>query len=104
MQLGLWGEPEMVNPDSDLARAYPDWILATGGRLPPLSRSQHVLDLAHPEAYAYILERLDALLRPHARRGRPARPGAEPRADAAAAGAGGGRRGGRGRPRAGRGT
>ena len=34
MQFGLWVEPEMVNPDSDLARAHPDWILAAGGRLP----------------------------------------------------------------------
>ena len=52
----------MINPDSDLARAHPEWILATGGRLPPLSRRQQVLDLGHPEAYDYILERLDALL------------------------------------------
>jgi alpha-galactosidase len=62
MRFGLWVEPEMVNPDSDLARAHPEWILATGGRMPPLSRSQQVLDLAHPAAYAYVLERLDALL------------------------------------------
>ena len=33
MQFGLWFEPEMVNPDSDLARAHPDWILAAPGRL-----------------------------------------------------------------------
>ena len=45
MQFGLWVEPESVNPDSDLARAHPDWILATGGRLPPLSRLQQLLDL-----------------------------------------------------------
>jgi alpha-galactosidase len=63
MQFGLWVEPEMINPDSDLARAHPEWILATGGRMPPLSRFQQVLDLAHPGAYAYILDRLDALLR-----------------------------------------
>jgi|HubBroStandDraft_4_1064222.scaffolds.fasta_scaffold102650_2 hypothetical protein len=31
MQFGLWVEPEMVNPDSDLYRAHPDWILAAGG-------------------------------------------------------------------------
>ena len=31
MQFGLWFEPEMVNPDSDLARAHPDWLLQTGG-------------------------------------------------------------------------
>ena len=62
MEFGLWVEPEMVNLDSDLARAHPDWILATGGRTPLPSRHQQVLDLAHPEAYAYLLERLDALL------------------------------------------
>jgi alpha-galactosidase len=62
MEFGLWVEPEMVNPDSDLARAHPDWILQAGGRMPIPSRQQQVLDLAHPDAYAYILERLDALL------------------------------------------
>ena len=62
MRFGLWVEPEMVNPDSDLARNHPDWIMATGGRLPPEARFQQVLDLGHADAYAYILERLDALL------------------------------------------
>ncbi|MDQ0913525.1 alpha-galactosidase [Streptomyces canus] len=62
MEFGLWVEPEMVNPDSDLARAHPEWILATGGRTPADRRFQQVLDLTHPEAYAHILQRLDALL------------------------------------------
>lgn len=61
MQFGLWVEPEMVNPDSDLARTHPDWIMATGGRNPPLVRDQQVLDLRHPDAYDYLLTRLDAL-------------------------------------------
>jgi alpha-galactosidase len=63
MEFGLWVEPEMINLDSDLARAHPDWILATGGRLPLPSRQQQVLDVGHPDAYAHLLERLDALLR-----------------------------------------
>jgi alpha-galactosidase len=63
MDFGLWVEPEMVNVDSDLARAHPDWILATGGRLPLESRHQQVLDLSRPSAFAYVLARLDALLR-----------------------------------------
>ncbi|NEE00737.1 alpha-galactosidase [Phytoactinopolyspora halotolerans] len=62
MQFGLWVEPEMVNPDSDVARNHPDWILAAGDRMPPEARRQQVLNLGHPEAYAYILDRLDALL------------------------------------------
>jgi alpha-galactosidase len=62
MEFGLWVEPEMISPDSDLARAHPEWILATGGRQPLLARQQQVLDLGNPQAYAYVLERLMALL------------------------------------------
>ncbi|HEU4999653.1 MAG TPA: alpha-galactosidase [Lapillicoccus sp.] len=62
MQFGLWVEPESVNPDSDVARAHPEWVLATGGRQPPLSRLQQLLDVGNPEVSAYLLERLDALL------------------------------------------
>jgi alpha-galactosidase len=62
LEFGLWVEPEMINEDSELARAHPDWIMAAGDRLPRRSRSQQVLDLARPEAFAYILERLEALL------------------------------------------
>jgi len=62
MQFGLWIEPEMVNPDSDLYRAHPDWILATGQRVPPLQRHQLVLDLTRPEVAGYLLERISGLL------------------------------------------
>jgi alpha-galactosidase len=62
MEFGLWVEPEMVNPDSDLARAHPDWIMGVGHRLPPAARSQQVLDLHNPAAYGYVLGRLDTLL------------------------------------------
>jgi alpha-galactosidase len=62
LQFGLWVEPEMVNPDSDLAREHPDWILATGHRMPPTARHQQGLNLGIPAAYDYILERLDSIL------------------------------------------
>ncbi|WP_026532378.1 alpha-galactosidase [Arthrobacter sp. H41] len=62
MEFGLWFEPEMVNPDSDLAREHPDWVLQPEGRLPVPGRQQQVLNLAIPEAYDYILGRLDAIL------------------------------------------
>ncbi len=62
MEFGLWFEPEMVNPDSDLARNHPDWILHTADRWPVSARQQQVLNLAHPGCYAYLLERIDALL------------------------------------------
>ncbi|MFI7702500.1 alpha-galactosidase [Nonomuraea sp. NPDC049480] len=62
MQFGLWFEPEMINLDSDLAREHPDWVLGQADRLPPPQRHQQTLDLARPEAYAYLLERLDTLV------------------------------------------
>jgi len=62
MQFGLWFEPEMVNPDSNLAREHPDWILSVGDRLPPEARFQQVLDLAEPDAYSYILDRISSLV------------------------------------------
>ena len=65
MDFGLWVEPEMVNPDSDLFRAHPDWILNEPGRFPPTWRSQHVVDLANPLAFDHLLERLDSLLSEH---------------------------------------
>jgi alpha-galactosidase len=62
MQFGLWVEPEMVNEDSDVIRAHPDWISGPGTRIPPQWRNQQVLDLVNPEAWQYIYDRLDALL------------------------------------------
>lgn len=62
MEFGLWVEPEMVNLDSDLAREHPDWILRGRDELPVPARQQYVLDLAHPDAWQYLLDRLDALL------------------------------------------
>jgi len=65
MGFGIWVEPEMVNPDSDVFRAHPDWALVTDGYEPVLGRQQLVLDLANPEAYAFIEGHLDALLADH---------------------------------------
>ncbi len=62
MQFGLWVEPEMINLDSNLARAHPDWIFRAGGRDGIATRQQHVLDLGNPEAYAHIADCLHALL------------------------------------------
>lgn len=62
MQFGLWVEPEMVSPDSDLARAHPEWVMATGGRMPVASRHQQVLNLGIGECYAHIRDALLAIL------------------------------------------
>jgi alpha-galactosidase len=55
----------MVNPDSDLYRTHPEWALVTDGYDPPLGRHQLVLDLGNPDAWAYVHDRIDALLRDH---------------------------------------
>ena len=65
MDFGLWVEPEMVNPDSDLFRAHPDWTLQTEGYEPVLSRHQLVLDLANKDAFQHVLGQLDDLLCDH---------------------------------------
>ncbi|MFT4109793.1 alpha-galactosidase [Propionicimonas sp.] len=62
MQFGLWFEPEMVNLDSDVARAHPEWIMATGGRLPVPSRRQQVINLGIDECYAHVRDQILAIL------------------------------------------
>ena len=62
MGFGLWFEGEMINPDSDLYRAHPEWILHEAGRTPPLWRHQQVLDITHPGAYEHVLGQVDAIL------------------------------------------
>jgi alpha-galactosidase len=62
MDFGLWVEPEMVNPDSDLYRKHPEWVLNFKGRPESQQRNQLVLNLARPDVRAYILDFLDKLL------------------------------------------
>ncbi len=63
MEFGLWFEPEMINLDSELARAHPEWIMQPGdGRLPAASRSQHVLDLTNPDAWQAVFTAIDRVL------------------------------------------
>ncbi len=62
MQFGLWFEPEMVNPDSDVARAHPEWVMAARAEWPVESRFQQVLDLAVPGAYEHVKSQMLAIL------------------------------------------
>ena len=55
MKFGLWVEPEMVNPDSDLFRAHPDWAIGPNGCL---QRNQLVLDLSQPQVRDYIVQQV----------------------------------------------
>ncbi|MFZ1742313.1 MAG: alpha-galactosidase, partial [Pontixanthobacter sp.] len=59
MQFGIWVEPEMVNPDSDLYRAHPDWLLALKGREQPTARHQLVLDMRRADVRDYLFDCLD---------------------------------------------
>jgi alpha-galactosidase len=62
MDFGLWIEPEMVNPDSDLYRKHPDWILHYPTREPTLARNQMILNMARPDVQEYIFSKIDRLL------------------------------------------
>jgi alpha-galactosidase len=62
MDFGVWVEPEMVNPDSDLYRKHPDWVLNFPGRPRTEGRNQLVLNLARPDVRAYVYGFLDKLL------------------------------------------
>ena len=66
MEFGLWVEPEMVNPDSDLYRAHPDWVLNAAPAPLLLSRNQLVLDLTRTEVQQHLFEQLDNLLSEYA--------------------------------------
>ena len=63
MGFGIWFEPEMVSPDSDLYRAHPDWAIQIPGREPVQSRAQYVLDLSRPEVVDYVYEAVASVLR-----------------------------------------
>lgn len=62
MAFGLWVEPEMVNPASDLYRAHPDWVYHFPTRPRSESRHQLVLNLARDDVRAHVLAVLDGLL------------------------------------------
>ena len=65
MEFGLWVEPEMVNPDSDLYRAHPDWVLGVAGAAQLDFRHQLVLDCGRIEVRDHLFNAIDALLRAH---------------------------------------
>ena len=63
LQFGIWFEPEMISPDSDLYRAHPDWAIQIAGREATQSRNQYVLDLSRPEVRDYAYECVASILR-----------------------------------------
>ncbi len=65
MEMGIWFEPEMVNPNSDLFRAHPDWILHLHGKEQVPFRNQYVLDISRTEVADYLFKQIDAILSTH---------------------------------------
>lgn len=65
MDFGLWFEPEMVNPDSDLFRAHPEWAYHYDTRTAHTLRHQLVLNMTRKDVQDYIFERMDTMLTDH---------------------------------------
>lgn len=62
LEFGLWFEPEMVNPDSNLYRAHPDWAIRVPGRNPIQSRNQYILDLSRDDVCSYVIKAVSNIL------------------------------------------
>ena len=62
LKFGIWFEPEMISPDSDLYREHPDWVISIPGRVGSLCRNQYVLDLSRKEVRDYAFESVAAVL------------------------------------------
>ena len=62
LKFGIWTEPEMVNPRSELALAHPDWVIQSPGRDIPQERNQWVLDLSNPAVQDFIFGVFDGIM------------------------------------------
>nr|WP_260257319.1 alpha-galactosidase [Elizabethkingia meningoseptica] len=62
VKFGIWIEPEMVNPKSELYEKHPDWILKLANRSENLRRTQLVLDLANPKVQEHVFKVVDNIL------------------------------------------
>ncbi|MDR2965611.1 MAG: alpha-galactosidase [Treponema sp.] len=62
LEFGIWFEPEMINEDSNLFRAHPEWAVRLPGKQPVLGRNQLVLDLCNPQVRDYIVESVGKVL------------------------------------------
>lgn len=62
LDFGIWMEPEMVSPDSDLFRIHPDWVIASPSHKPQLARGQYVLDLSRECVRRYVTDAVAGIL------------------------------------------
>jgi len=63
LEFGIWVEPEMISPDSQLYKQHPEWAMAVPGRTASLGRNQLVLELSNPEVVDYLYQQLSDLFR-----------------------------------------
>ncbi len=63
LKFGIWFEPEMISPESELCRKHPDWAIAVPGRTPSMAREQLVLDFSRREVVEGIWEQMEAVLK-----------------------------------------
>ncbi len=63
MTFGIWFEPEMINPDSDIHRAHPEWALGSEDQI--LGRNQKALNMALPDVHAFLYDRISSILSDH---------------------------------------
>lgn len=63
LSFGLWFEPEMISPDSDLYREHPDWCLHVAGRQRGEGRNQLVLDMSRQDVCQYLIDMISGILR-----------------------------------------
>ena len=61
-ELGIWFEPEMISPDSDLYRAHPEWVLSIPGRPRSLGRWQMILDLSRKDVQDYLFDSIASVI------------------------------------------
>lgn len=62
LEFGIWFEPEMISPNSNLYREHPDWAIQISGRVPTQARQQYVLDLSRKEIRDYVYEAVSNIL------------------------------------------
>ncbi len=62
LKFGLWLEPEMISPDSDLYRAHPDWCIHIKGRQSSLGRNQLILDLSREDVCQFVIDTVSGIL------------------------------------------
>ena len=62
LKFGIWYEPEMISPDSDLFRAHPDWHVHVESRTPMIGRNQYVLDVSRADVRENIWQQMYEVL------------------------------------------